>query len=195
MTWRGEMHCDLWLHSSHLSEKTQRDYAQGAVVCPLVQWYVSGAGGAQVAIKNEYHKYKHFAQDSENIPPPGWSRIVSSSTTGSSGLDGNHYYVTPCAPRRKFRHPIPLVDTSHTAVTIPTPTSNIITCQTERAYFYLAGQDVKDNLSLWADILDTKGSKSGMMFRSGDAPEPTKLDQKVELIAVSMSLEGNLDAC
>ena len=197
MTWRGNLSCPaFWWYNTRSLIKRQ-DVDAGIVICPLVQWYYSGTGGARIAIKNEYHKYIHFARDGESIPPLGWSRTMSSSSKHSSDMHRNYDYETPGAPGLKFRFPIPLVDTSHKPITLPMPMSNIITCQTERAYFLVAwqGKGINDGLGETVEIYDVEGYVAGIIWRSGDAPVPTTADLRVELIAISTGLAGNRNEC
>ena len=197
MTWRGDLACPpfWWYNTRSLIKRLDVD--AGIIICPLVQWYYSGTRGARIAIKNEYHKYIHFARDGESIPPPGWSRTMSSSSKHSSDMHGNYDYETLGAPGLKFRFPIPLVDTSHTPITLLMPISNIITCQTERAYFLVAwqGKGVNGRLGVTVEIYDVEGYVVGNMWRSGDAPVPTTADLRVELIAISTGLAGNRNEC
>jgi hypothetical protein len=150
------------------------------VINPLVQWYFTGVGGAQIAIANEYHKYKHFARDGESTPPPGWSRAASSPL--SSGMHVENLYITPDVPEWKFRFPIPLVDSSCSEITIPMPISNRITCQAEHAYFYI----FKPKFEWCLHILDTERRFSGTMGLPADCPEShLETETRVELIAIS----------
>jgi hypothetical protein len=159
---------------------------KGVIVSPLVQWHYTAAGGAQIKIESEPYRYKHFAQDSESTPPPGWSRTTWSSIRPN--LRGKICYVTPCAPGHQFSFPIPLVNILD-AVTIPMPTSNKISCRTERAYFFL-GDFISEFPRKFPLIVDATGSNSGMMMTSRDAPEGMEIQQKVELIAVSTTVVG-----
>jgi hypothetical protein len=172
----------LWytLGSTAFKGIAYTDKASTLAITPLVQWYFTGVGGAQIAITNEYHKYKHFAQDGESTPPPGWSRAESSSI--SSGTYRENVYVTPNAPEWKFRFPIPLVNPSCSDITIPMPISNRITCQTEHAYFHM--RNTKSVLFL--QILDAMKKSSGLMGLPEDWDRLClETETRVELIAIS----------
>jgi hypothetical protein len=151
------------------------------VITPLVQWYFTGVGGAQIAIANDYHKYKHFAQDGESTLPRGWSR--AEPPPSSSGTQKENIYVTPNARGQKFRFPIPLMDPSCSEITIPMPISNRITCQAEHTYFYIRAPEYKQRLH----ILDTTRKFSGMMSAPGAWDILwLETETKVELIAISI---------
>ncbi|CAN9159651.1 unnamed protein product [Alternaria alternata] len=178
MSWRG--HLDTLSQSSVFEGIAGEDKDSSIVITPLVQWYFTGVGGAQIAIANEYHKYKHFARDGESTPPPGWSRAKSSFR--SSDSQSKNVYITPAAPRFEFRFPIPLVDSSCSEITIPMPISNRITCQAEHAYFYLRHITPIPRLH----ILDSMRESSGIMRLPGDWHEPyVETETRVELIAIS----------
>lgn len=155
------------------------------VITPLVQWYFTGVGGAQIAIANEYHKYKHFARDSESTPPPGWNRAESSSSSSDSQRE--NFYIIPAAPSFAFRFPIPLVDSSCSEIMIPMPISNRITCQAEHAYFYLRQIKPIGHLEpILLHILDTMRESSGVIRLPGDWHESQlETEMGVELIAIS----------
>jgi hypothetical protein len=178
MSWRG--HLDTLSQSSVFEGIAGEDKDSSIVITPLVQWYFTGVGGAQIAIANEYHKYKHFARDGESTPPPGWSRAKSSFR--SSDSQSKNVYITPAAPRFEFRFPIPLVDSSCSEITIPMPISNRITCQAEHVYFYLRHITPIPRLH----ILDSMRESSGIMRLPGDWHEPyVETETRVELIAIS----------
>ena len=196
MSWRGKFAHGSW----HRFAQTLGTIAGGypswsydtMIYSPIVQWSYIGAGGARITIENGHSKYRHFAHDSESTPPLGWDRITPSTIDPKHQL--KFYCTTRAAPGHMFRFPIPLVDPSDAVVTIPKPTSSVITCQTERAYFYLAGEHAFENWNALS-IIDSKGHNSGRFLEFGDTHGPTKVNQKVELIAISYSLQGNINDC
>ncbi|CAN9435283.1 unnamed protein product [Alternaria sp. RS040] len=169
------------------------------VINPLVQWYFTSIGGAQTTIANEYHKYKHFAQDSKSTPPPGWDRAESSSV--SSGTYEENVYVTRNAPGWKFRFPIPLMDPSCSETMTPTPISNRITCNTERAYFYLAKEMTTtaewgtSRFHVQVKVLDAGGFYSGIMYiHLNSYGMCLETDMRIELIAISTGSAADNDS-
>ncbi|KAH6869982.1 hypothetical protein BKA58DRAFT_168818 [Alternaria rosae] len=194
MSWRAELAYHFWNSLFDFLETTPVSLSihlsSGVVFSPLVRWSYIGAIGARIAIENGYHKYRYFAHDSESTPPLGWDRITPS--TASSDIQQTFRYTTPAAPGQIFRFPIPLVDPS--TITIPKPISNVITGQTERAYFYLAGERVIESWGV-QPILDSNGHYSGRFWGFGGTDGPTKVNQKIQLIAMSNSPEGNIDDC
>ncbi|CAN9172676.1 unnamed protein product [Alternaria alternata] len=191
MSWRGRLdtinqaHVFEGMACADDPEEIVYNIPSTVVITPLVQWYFTGVGGAQIAIANEYHKYKHFAQDGESAPPPGWIRAESSSS--SSDSERENVYITPAAPRFEFRFPIPLVDSSCSEITIPMPISNRITCQAEHAYFYLRQIKPIGHLEpILLHILDTMRESSGVIRLPGDWHEShLETEMGVELIAIS----------
>ena len=193
MSWQGQLLGERWEHAFGAIAYDRKPST--LIITPLVQWYFTGVGGAQIAIASDYHKYKHFAQDSKSTPPPGWSRAETSSD--SYGTDGENIYVTPNAPDMKFCFPIPLVDPSCSKITIPTPTSNRITCQTERAYFHLVKPKSQYTWERHSLVLDAGGSSSGVLTLSGVRYESySETGTRIELIAISTgSIAGNDKFC
>ncbi|CAI9630115.1 hypothetical protein GT037_009935 [Alternaria burnsii] len=182
MSWHGELLSLYWKFAYEGIAYEKRPST--LVITPLVQWYFTGVGGAQIAITNEYHKYNHLAQDDKSTPPAGWSRTKSS--LGNSGMHGENVYFTHNAPGMKFRFPIPLVDPSYSEVTMPVPVTNRITCQTERAFFYLAKSEHQYTPRPRSLVFDAVGSYSGFITLPGDwHTSYFETETRIELIAIS----------
>jgi hypothetical protein len=192
MSWHGELQADHWLSAfrgiSYDYSLSTGDIAP-LVITPLVQWYFTGAGGAQIAITNEYHKYEHLTRDNRADPPPRWSQTRCSRA--SSSMYGKKVFNTPDAPGVEFSFPIPLVDSTCTETTIPMPISNQIRCQTQRTYFYLPETNFQFQEShiLWKEqwiIIDACGGASGVMALPRNWQKPySRIKMTVELIAIS----------
>jgi hypothetical protein len=191
MTWHGDLDLFFWSFASSI---TNFRVSSTISISPVAQWYYFGAGGALVAIASDYCKYKHFAQDDKSTPPSEWIRIREAPPYSHSEMSEEHYYVTKDAPV-PFRFPIPLANQSNPEM--PTPSSNRIACQTERAHFYICGLSTDRRGRTYSPILDAEEVYSGIIPLSRNALEScfstTDADVaiRIQLIAVSTgSIEG-----
>ena len=162
MSWQGELDLELW----HATCQYMEQYSTASlIVRPLVEWYFFTGDNVRVAIESDYRKYQHLLGAAEGEMPGGWSRITREAFTPpkshiyASATPRSYAYTHSVDTRIRFRYPIPLVDSAQ--IQVPQPTSTLITCRTERAWFswstkrlpYYSYTSLVDATGLWSGIL------------------------------------------